>query len=90
VMHGQFSNFESFFYKQQREYIDDEHGERWRRIIIWYLAWPGVALWWDQFSQIYTDSFQDYVNKLLRGLADGSIPRPDQRGFDVDVARSAS
>lgn len=84
VMNGQLSNFESFFYKQKRQYIDEEHGERWKRIIIWYLSWPGVALWWEQFSIAYTDTFQDYVNELLKGLADGSIPKPDQTGFDVD------
>jgi len=68
--------------------IDEEHGERWKRIIIWYLAWPGVAQWWAQFAIAYTDTFQDYVNELLKGLADGSIPVPDHSGFDVDVTQS--
>lgn len=84
VMHGQMSNFENFHLKWQKGWLDEEQADRWRHLVIWYLAWPGVEQWWEQFSQIYTAQFQEHVSEIRKGLKDGSIPKPDLGGFGLD------
>ena len=84
VMHGQMSNFENFHLKRQKGWLDEEQAERWRQLLIWYLSWPGVEQWWEQFSQIYTVQFQKHVSEIRKGLEDGSIPKPDLGGFGLD------
>lgn len=51
LMHIQMANFENFLLKRQKGWIDEEQGERWRQVLIWYLSWPGVEQWWNQYSQ---------------------------------------
>jgi len=85
-MHGHFANIENFYLKRQKGWIDEEQAERWRQLLIWYLSWPGVEQWWEQFFQIYTAQFQKRVSEIQKGLEDGSIPKPDLRGFLDDGA----
>ncbi len=38
VMHSQMSNLENFYLKRRKGWIDEEQGERWRQVLIWYLS----------------------------------------------------
>ena len=72
-----FAYFENFFSKYHDGTIDQVEWERLNRIIVYYLAWPGMVDWWPDNRAMYTEPFAAHVAEIFEGLQDGTIERPD-------------
>jgi hypothetical protein len=61
-----FTSYDSHFYQYSRGSLDLQLHEAFERRLLAQLAWPGISGWWKANKSLFTESFQDYVNGLLR------------------------
>lgn len=81
VMNPVFAYLENFQIKHREGVIDEDEWERQNRVLMWYLAWPGMPSWWERVEAMFTKPFAAHVRQILRGFENGTIERPDLYGY---------
>ena len=85
MMNQVFAYFENFHAKYRAGIVDQAEWERLNRVMVFYLAWPGMTEWWERNQGMYTEAFAGHVGHTLGGLRNGTIERPDLEPYLQEV-----
>lgn len=60
-----FTTYDNHYFHYQRGSLDRELHETYERRLLEQLSFPGIREYWENHSELFTTSFQQYVNCLI-------------------------
>jgi hypothetical protein len=75
-----FNHFENTYFHYQRGLLEEAQWTRWRIAIGWYVGFPGVAVWWANRAQVFSEDFGAFVSEQqnLKGPTDPAEWAPNK------------
>jgi len=69
-----FTMYESLYYQYEDGVVDPDMWEGRKKLMFGFLAQPGIASWWSEWSPIWGEKFVSYVSKNHDSSLGSNIP----------------